>query len=752
MELIVANLDKHFNSLKKSGSTVTGNYDTLSLNGTNNDPVQKLANSASVADFGSVRPLKKTASGVSYGQPSFFSPVYTPINWQIPARRRELYMWCRYWYENEPRVATGIDFFSRFPITGIETECSNRYVKHYYDSLNKRLNLDKWLRIISHEVHLLGDCFPFLEIECPLCNGSGNYNGSICDHDGGTFKRLLVLNPDFVEVFTNSISPKDVITYLPDDELRDLVLKSGPGTEKLSMGVRKLIGEGKPIPLDSNSVSHLKFGESGYRRYGISMLRRLFPILSYKTKIMTAQWIVAERMILPIKVVKVGSEERPASDADINAVQSQLLATSNDPNLCIVTHHAFDLEWYGASGKVLQVSSEYEFINQEIMDGFGLNKALITGEGPSYSSAAMGAEIMIRRLESWRLEIKRWVEEKIYLQVAKMKGFKEKNEWGEDEWIYPKIKWDSLNLRDRQNERTMLLSLYDKGLVSASRVLSEFEIDPDTEFEQIRYERIEAMSQLPPGQVEGGGMPGGGGMGDLGGLGIGGGMEGGDMGGDMGGGMGGGMEMGGGMPPDMGAMGRSPADLIKVAQTNSVDPSKYEGKILTEETRRKIDKERERSHKKVNKEYPVTSDDDSGFTRDKKGRFMMTSLEKDVFKGIEQRQRTGQIRYSAFSSYEVAIGSRGLLIDIAFPDIMIGVECDGIAFHGSAEQKQRDEARDKKLNNLGWIILRFDENEIKKNFDLVMKKIILEIDKREKWILEEREKVIKKSKEDKIGK
>lgn len=1376
---------------------------------------------------------------------------------------------CRFWYENEPLVATGIDFFSRFPVTGFETECSNRYVKHYFDELNKSINLDKWLRIISHEVHLLGDCFPFLEIDCPLCGGSGRVDGQICDHEGGTFKRLIVLNPDFVEVFTNSISPQEVITYLPDDELRDLVLKKGPGTDKLSPEVKALIAQGRPIPLDSACVSHLKFGESGYRRYGISMLRRMFPILSYKTKIMTAQWIVAERMILPIKVVKVGNDERPASDADISAVQAQLLATSNDPNLCIVTHHAFDLDWFGAcycsdtevltengwkkysevsknfdekiavydpetgnmifdipleyheydfngdmclfsgnrvdvcvtpnhtmlaservwdndkksyehgefhgiiaekvientrflskvywegaipedlpykkidmlsnvslddflrfvgyyasegglkidngvinavhvtqsinskyfenirscmykisdkiqeatdnrynfpiiqfyinnsefarqidsclgrnsstkfiqswiknlpteklqilvdcmmqgdggecfsengkkrfrystvskklcddfveiliklgadptvfvevvnragvndiyrvnwsemysdrnyktvkqrhisrqhyegkvwcfttstgffitrrngkiaihgnSGKILQVSSEYEFINKEVYNGFGLNEALITGNGPcyhpdveiltengwkyytevqdgeklatfnpqnnsleyqnfinrivkdydgdliyfktnkidmltttnhrmfvqerccvnqkdsftdwkvvpaeevkhrsrmracidnwegeipeqyedgvdfggikvelknfvrylgyyisegfasensgsvsqktgtdscerirdafdstglphasweqkngmttfsihkqqriwlmknvpgkvrqkfipkwvknlpieyldillkalldgdgsvhknsvntetpynsyitgsklladdvmeiafklgyapiisyarkesedvyvvnipssnigkfpalnthifgtlsegrkcisrvpyqgkvwcfevpneflivrmngkllvcgnTYSSAAMGAEIMIRRLESWRLELKRWVEERIYLPIAKMRGFKEKNEWGEEEWVYPKIKWDSLNLRDRQNERQMILQLYDKGLISATRVLNEFEIDPDTEFDQIRYERIEMMGQPPPGQAAGGGMPGGGGgLGDLGGGGgisMGGGMEA-PPGGEpppmpgMEGGMAGGAPAGApaGAPP----MGAAGIREIKTAQTfppppssqsTPADPSQYGGKILTPETREKLDRQRQKIQKKYNKEHHVSPEgtDSSGFARDFKGRFMMTSLEKAVIKGVEQRQRTGQINYNAFPSYEIPVGGRPLLIDIAFPDIKIAVECDGTAFHGSPEQKQRDAARDKKLNNIGWIVLRFDENEIKKNFGAVMDRIVKEIAKRENWIREERKNLAERSKKEKLG-
>lgn len=1123
MELIVANLENHFNSLRKNANVQFADNSSESLE--KKEMVSLAQTQFTRSSFGSVRPIKHTASGVSYGQPSFFSPVYTPMNWQIPSRRRELYMWCRFFYENEPRLATCLDFYSRFPISGFETECSNRYVKHYFDQLNKKLNLDKWARIISHEVHLIGDCFPFLEVECESCGGSGRVDGEVCDHKGGSFKRILILNPDFVEVFTNSIAPEDVITYVPDDELKDLVMKNGPGVVKLSNDIKKLIVSGRPIPLDNLCVSHLKFAESGYRRYGISMIRRLFPILSYKTKIMSAQWIVAERLIIPIKVVKVGSDDRPASDADIASVQSQIMASSNDPNVCIVTHHAFDLDFYSGAGKILQVNGEYEFINQEIMDGFGLNKQLITGEGPcfhpdveiltevgwkkydevkdneklatfnpknnsleyqhfknriikqyddelvhfktnkidmlvtknhrmwinprgwrdgkegyyewkveaaedvkhrarmracidfwegeipeeysdgvdfggvrvsledfvrvlgyyisegyvsknngsvsqktgtdscgrieevflksgiphghwsckngmdvfslhkpqrewiienipgkakqkfiplwvknlpveyleilldalidgdgsihsaqlargsiyrsyissskrladdvmeiafklgysptisfarkeeeiyvvnisssnigkfpvldtliygessndrrkcisripyngtvwcfevpneflivryngkplvcgnTYSSAAMGAEIMIRRLESWRLELKRWIEERIYLPVAKMMGFVEKNEWGEEEYIYPKIKWDNLNLRDRQNERQLLLQLYDKGLISAKRLLEEFEIDPDNEFEQIRFERIEMMSMQPPGQAGqesgGGGMMGG--LGDLGGGGGGGGLS---MGGGMESSPSGGESMGGDMggEPSPGSSGGAPpaptanserriltSGLVepdnengimrKFAANNSdspVDPSTYGGKILTPETRDKLDKMKAK-YKKTHPQHSQSSGGD-GFARDTKGRIIMTSIERDVIKGVEDRQRAGQIHFNCIPSYEVFMGSRPILIDLAFPSIKLAIECDGGTFHGSPEQKKRDQIRDRKLNNLGWIVLRFTDDEIKHKLGSVLDRITREVTKREVWLNEQRKNLEEKRKKEVINK
>ena len=149
---------------------------------------------------------KMAAGGIVYTQPQFFSPIHTPINWQIPVKRKEQIQWARYFYENEPKVATALEFYSKFPINGFTNECTNRYVSRYFDKLAEKLRLLKWLRVMSHEVHLLGDCFPFLEVDCDKCGGQGkDKSGRICQHDGGTFKRLVILNPECVEVFSNPI-------------------------------------------------------------------------------------------------------------------------------------------------------------------------------------------------------------------------------------------------------------------------------------------------------------------------------------------------------------------------------------------------------------------------------------------------------------------------------------------------------------------------------------------------------------------
>jgi hypothetical protein len=87
-----------------------------------------------------------------------------------------------------------------------------------------------------------------------------------------------------------------------------------------------------------------------------------------------------------------------------------------------------ELQIHGNSGKIHQITQELEAIGKEILDGLMLNQTLLNGEMAGYSSAQVGVETMIRRIESWRNELGQWIEKHVFLPVAKMQGFIDEEE------------------------------------------------------------------------------------------------------------------------------------------------------------------------------------------------------------------------------------------------------------------------------------------------------------------------------------
>jgi len=545
---------------------------------------------------------------------------------------------------NDTKIAAGVDFYSYFPITNFKLESKSKKTVKFYEQVVEKLDLPEWLSYISHEYYLLGDVFPFLEIACSHCNGSAvKEDGSECLHEDGMFGRIVLMNPDYIEVQTNVLAEEPVIALMPDEELRMLVQRREPKQiyDRLPPRLLDLVASGRPIPLSNRSISHIKHNASSYATYSEPLLRRMFQVLAYKTKIMTANWIVAERMILPIRIVKVGDKDRPASEEDLANVQSQLANVANDPNLTLVTHHAFEYSWEGVTGKIHNITSELENIGKEILDGFMLNQALLNGEAGGYASSQVGVEVLLKRLEIWQQKLAKWVEKKIFLPIAMMQGFIDEEaseELGDTVYLYPTLKWDDLRLRDKSNMLQLYLQLYDKALMSGQTLCEEFELDYDIEQERLREESLVAMQsgQLMPAGA-------GGAMGGMGGM-----------------PMGGAPPMGGGAPLEGPGMGGPQIPGVPGAELGGASGMGGVPGMAPTASGLQITK-RGKGGKQEEPE-PVQMKT-----------IRLTKLEQKMYKMLSGLN----VPYALFGQYQVKLPGQQqpFMLDFAYPEIGVGTEC-----------------------------------------------------------------------------
>ena len=72
------------------------------------------------------------------------------------------------------------------------------------------------------------------------------------------------------------------------------------------------------------------------------------------------------------------------------------------------------------------------------------------------------------------------------------------------------------------------------------------------------------------------------------------------------------------------------------------------------------------------------------------------------------------------------------IVDFYCKDLMLAIEVDGESHYGN---ERRDEKKDKRLNELGVAVLRFEDMEIKHSLDKVLEKIEQWIDKNAKMIM-----------------
>ena len=284
------------------------------------------------------------------------------------------------------------------------------------------------------------------------------------------------------------------------------------------------------------------------------------------------------------------------------------------------------------------------------------------------SSAQVGIEVLIRRLDNWRNKLKDWVETNIFKPVAMMQGFIDEEESkivGETVYLYPKLTWNDLQLRDKTNRIQTLMQMYDKGMVSAQTVLEEMDLDYDSEVEKIREEQVMAQANgmvagMGGGDAMGGAPMGGGPMGDMGG-----GMPMGDMGAGMpGGDMGAGMPGVGGAPP-MGAA--ASGELPTIGKRG----------------------DKSRQEKEQEEQAPIMQP------------IKLTKLEQKMFRTLSDMETP----HNLFAQYQVKVPgeARPYAIDFAYPKIGVGIEVDGAIWHEREDFKQRDLNRDQKLANVGFV-------------------------------------------------
>ena len=490
---------------------------------------------------GQLNKLTKQAAmkpGMVRQSPQFYHPLFEKINLQLPTKTREINQWTRHFYKTDGVIGNLIDLHSEFPLTGMHLTCDDPKVKKFFEILFfDVLRGQKLLLDVNLEYWKLGNCFPFGE----------------WDAGKGIWTRFVLLNPDFVEVEKSMLVDEPMLKLDPDENMKRIVQSRQPRElynrlASIQGGkIVNLIARGEKIPLNQFRVSHIAYKLSPYETVGTPIMFRAFKPLIYKDILRRAQIAIAERHITPIKVVKVGTDQIPATPEAITAARDAFEEISYDLSSWFFYHHAIQFDYVSSAGKVLPLDKEYDWIEKEITAALLGSKTIIDGSGPNFATASVALRILINRYLRNQEILKDWVKNYVFRPVAIQQGFTRTNEWGDEEYIIPEIEFEFMNLRDDNQQKTLMKELMKMGILSKQTYFSYIGLNFEKEKKMTQKEQMEENNLIPPKPPNGApekGAP----APDMGG---------GGMGGDMGGGdAGGGGDMGGeppmpAMPPDM---------------------------------------------------------------------------------------------------------------------------------------------------------------------------------------------------------
>lgn len=371
---------------------------------------------ASVTEVPEFKPqsnmTKRASSDISRVAPHFYDPRYQHTTLAIPTDERTLHGLYRFFDDHDPLVGNAIRMHTEFPLSDFRLgDCEDPGVqKHFEEMWYERLHGEQLLFDATIELWRIGNVFPF-----------GAWNEA--DY---MWEQFTILNPDYVSVQSTWVNQNPLITLQPDEGLKRVVNSREPRYiyDQLPPEIIRYVRLNQEIPLDPNNVFHIAFNKPPYEKLGKSIIKRLLRLLMYEDRLYQAQFAIATRHIVPLTVVKVGDPNTGwvPHESELEALREMFAAYELDPNFSIFYHYAIDVEYYGASGKILPTGPEFERIQKLKFIGMGINESLITGQG-TYANAYASLQVLRQRYLNLQLKLDSFVHNGIFKPVAEAAGF-----------------------------------------------------------------------------------------------------------------------------------------------------------------------------------------------------------------------------------------------------------------------------------------------------------------------------------------
>lgn len=409
--------------------------------------------------------------------PEVFSPLFLLANLNLPRDRVTMNAWNRIYYDTNPIVRNSINLHASYPISKINIACKNKKVQQFFLEWAEKVDLYSIVYGVALEYWKLGEAFPYAEL----------------DQTSGTWKRITILNPDYVHVKRSVIGDQTIVSLRPDATLQRLVGSTDPGDlamkSRLPPHIVDYVRRGQNIPLDNFNVSHLKLLSAPYDIRGTSIVVSVYKDLMLLDKIREAKFAQADGMINPLTLVKLGGEDYKPTQADLEAFRQVLEEAQYDKDFKIVTHNGVDITRVGFSGSTLEVQSDLEFIMNNLYNGLMAPKALFDSEGASYASSSVGLEVLRQRYDIFRNMLKKWLERKIFAPICELQDFFEYVD-GEKRLQVPTIDFNHMNLYDMSDYINAINTYVGNKQISVQTLCRSLGLSYEEEQKRLREESI----------------------------------------------------------------------------------------------------------------------------------------------------------------------------------------------------------------------------------------------------------------------
>jgi hypothetical protein len=413
-----------------------------------------------------------------------------------PVTLKEKYSWYRFFAKEDPVVGAAIDLQIELPLSKLmlkmpkvaDKELREKILSKY-ENVMKKLNLFSKMQSVLREYLVIGNSFNFLE----------------WDEENKEWSKMIQLIPEEVDVTTLPLSDYSLIKYKPEvltrlikkldvdfeninsiEEIKDML----PEEEYMSISsvplelIKQLYKDGAvvidsdPYINDTNQVGsfvhHFARSKQEYEDYGVSILERVLNPLILRELYKNTQVGLATRNMTPKN--KISAPGITASQ--LEDLREQIDLSYLNPDYSIVTNFEWHWEQIGSEHRLLDLSKEYENIDQQLYSALGVTRELLTGEG-MYSGSKISIEILNTRCLLIREMFQEFIEKRLFEPMAEANDFFEYDKFGVKKYLYPRISFNRLTIRDNAEVFDSLFQLYQKGSLPVDIIYDLFNLNTD---------------------------------------------------------------------------------------------------------------------------------------------------------------------------------------------------------------------------------------------------------------------------------
>ncbi len=200
--------------------------------------------------------------------------------------------------------------------------------------------------------------------------------------------------------------------------------------------------------------------------------------LTFKDCLRNMEIKACQSVINSIFLFKLGNikEGLPAEDEHFERLADMLQMPGQALN--ILWNEAIEAEVIQADVKGIFDTGKHESADRDILTALGVPEVLVGGKGGNFSNSYIAVATVLEKLESYRDQVHDWLMSEMKI-IADAMGFQK----------LPTICFGRTSLQDEKAYQTFLTSLYDRGILSADKILQEADTSAELEAAKMKDEK-----------------------------------------------------------------------------------------------------------------------------------------------------------------------------------------------------------------------------------------------------------------------